>query len=38
MDKSKAMRNIFLYIAIIMACMFFLGFFTAKKFMRQNRL
>lgn len=31
MDKSKAMRNIFLYIAIIMACMFFLGFFTAKK-------
>lgn len=31
MDKSKAMRNIFLYIAIIMACMFFLGFFTAKR-------
>lgn len=31
MNKSKAMRNIFLYIAIIMVCMFFLGFFTAKR-------
>lgn len=31
MDKSKALRNIIIYIVIIMTCMFFVGFFTAKK-------
>lgn len=31
MDKSKAIRNIIIYIIIIMMCMFFIGFFTAKK-------
>ncbi|MEM0174286.1 MAG: hypothetical protein QXI16_07260 [Sulfolobaceae archaeon] len=31
MNKSKAIRNIIIYILIIMTCMFFIGFFSAKK-------
>lgn len=31
MDKSKAIRNIIIYIVIIMTCMFLVGFFSGKK-------